>query len=378
MSGTTPRVVICGAGVIGASIAYHLALRGVAATVVERAGVACAASGKSGGFLARDWCDGSPLGPLARTSYQMHARLASSLGRDYGYREVATYGVAASAGGGIAADNASFGSPWLDGECAVYAQLGNTDTTAQVHPRLFTQALMDEAQSLGASLVSGCVEGLDITESKARVRAVRVDGALMPADAVVIAMGPWTSTASQWLPLPPVDGLKGFSITLKPETSVPAQALFVDYVDEGGERMAPEIFTRPDGEVYLCGLSDDLPVPDDPSAVSVDPQATATLHRIAGSLASSMGRAPLLTENACYRPICADALPMMGGVPGVAGAYVATGHNCWGILNAPASGAAMAELIADGASTSVDLRPFTPARLSERGGAARSSSRTPA
>jgi glycine/D-amino acid oxidase-like deaminating enzyme len=89
-----PRVVICGAGVIGASVAYHLALRGVAATIVERSHVACAASGKSGGFLALDWCDGSPLGPLARTSYAMHSELARRIGSDYGYREMTTFGVA--------------------------------------------------------------------------------------------------------------------------------------------------------------------------------------------------------------------------------------------------------------------------------------------
>ena len=53
----------------------------------------------------------------------------------------------------------------------------------------------------------------------------------------------------------------------------------------------------------------------------------------------------------------------MGQVGGIDGAYVATGHNCWGILNAPASGEAMAELIADGAARSTDLTPFDPARL---------------
>src|SRR5216684_3819630 len=64
-----PRhVVVCGAGIMGASVAYFLAQRGVAVTIVERTGVACAASGKSGGFLALDWCDDSPLGPLARAS----------------------------------------------------------------------------------------------------------------------------------------------------------------------------------------------------------------------------------------------------------------------------------------------------------------------
>ena len=46
-SGASPRVVICGGGIIGSAIAYYLALRGVAATVVERTEIACAASGGS-------------------------------------------------------------------------------------------------------------------------------------------------------------------------------------------------------------------------------------------------------------------------------------------------------------------------------------------
>ncbi len=47
------RVLICGGGVIGASIAYFLSRRGIAASVIEGTSIACAASGKSGGFLAR-------------------------------------------------------------------------------------------------------------------------------------------------------------------------------------------------------------------------------------------------------------------------------------------------------------------------------------
>ena len=60
------QVAVCGGGVIGACLAYFLARRGAAVTVFERTAVACAASGKSGGFLALDWCDGTALGPLAR------------------------------------------------------------------------------------------------------------------------------------------------------------------------------------------------------------------------------------------------------------------------------------------------------------------------
>ena len=50
-------------------------------------------------------------------------------------------------------------------------------------------------------------------------------------------------------------------------------------------------------------------------------------------------------------------------MPGVAGAWVATGHSVWGMLNGPSTGEAMAALIAGGAATTVDLRPFDPARL---------------
>src|SRR5690606_10218169 len=55
------RVAICGGGVIGASTAYFLSRRGAEVIVIESTGVACAASGKSGGFLALDWCDGTAL-----------------------------------------------------------------------------------------------------------------------------------------------------------------------------------------------------------------------------------------------------------------------------------------------------------------------------
>jgi len=86
------RVLICGGGVIGASIAYFLMRRGVQSIVIERTGLACAASGKSGGFLALDWCDGTPLQPLARRSFVLHAQLAEEIGTDWGYRRLTTYG----------------------------------------------------------------------------------------------------------------------------------------------------------------------------------------------------------------------------------------------------------------------------------------------
>src|SRR3954447_17028297 len=127
------RVLICGGGVIGASIAYFLSCRGVAATVIERTGLACAASGKAGGFLALDWCDGTPLEALAHRSFALHARLAAEIGVDWGYRRLTTYGGAA----GLGHRGKFHEVNWLSAGVAVNQRLGSTASTAQVHPEKF-------------------------------------------------------------------------------------------------------------------------------------------------------------------------------------------------------------------------------------------------
>jgi glycine/D-amino acid oxidase-like deaminating enzyme len=89
--GSRERAVICGGGAIGAAIAYFMSRRGARPIVIERHEVAGAASGKSGGFLALDWCRGSPLDRLARRSFELHAQLSFELGDPWGYRRLATY-----------------------------------------------------------------------------------------------------------------------------------------------------------------------------------------------------------------------------------------------------------------------------------------------
>ena len=365
---SAPRhVIVCGAGVMGASVAYFLARRGVAVTVVERSGVACAASGKSGGFLALDWCDGSPLEALARASFALHAELADQLGTDYGYRRMDTFMLAARERGAVTGGHRVAAPPWLDGAGVVTAALGSTETTAQVHPARFTAALLGAAQARGTALRIGVVEG--VVERDGVARGVRVDGEILEADAVVLAMGPWTGRLASpghgsagRLRLPRISGLKGYSVTLA-ASDVPAHALFVDYRTADGRHLEPEIFPRLDGEVYVCGMADPAPLPDSPDGVEVSEASCAVLARAAGRVSTALAAAPILRRQACYRPVTDDGLPLIGCVPGVAGGYVATGHGPWGILNAPATGLALAELITEGRASSVDLRPFDPARL---------------
>jgi glycine/D-amino acid oxidase-like deaminating enzyme len=356
-------VAVAGAGVIGAAVAYFLALRGVRVTVVERGEVAGAASGKSGGFLALDWCDGSLLGPLARASFALHAELAGRLGADHGYRRMETFMLAARERGPVPAARGLTPPAWLDGPGVLTDRLGSPETTAQVDPARFTAALLAAARARGAALRHGVVEALLRRDGAAL--GLRVDGQALEADAVVLALGPWTGRVAGPL-LPRIGGLKGHSVTLQ-APGVPAHALFVDYRTADGRRLEPEIFPRPGGLVYVCGLADPQPLPEAPDGVQVSEAACAVLARAAGRVASALAGAPVLRRAACYRPVTDDGLPLVGRVPGVAGAYVATGHGPWGILNAPATGLALAELITAGAATSVDLAPFDPARLPAAG-----------
>ncbi len=355
------RVVICGGGVIGASIAYFLSCRGVEAIVIERTGLACAASGKSGGFLALDWCDGSPLQALARRSFALHASLPEAIGGDWGYRRLDTYGGFSGAhGAGRRTANAV---TWVADGVVVDRRLGSTDTTAQVHPGEFTRAMMRAAQAQGAELRLGRVTGIVCGSGATRVTGVEVDGEVIAGDAVVIAMGPWSMLAASWLPLPAVFGLKGHSLVFETGTKVPAEALFLECQEAGGSIQSPEVFPRTDGTTYVCAISSDSPLPVDPADVAPDPGAIERLHAMCSALSPTLGAAKVLARQACHRPVTRDGLPLIGALAGLDGAYAATGHSVWGILNAPATGEAVAELIVDGAARTVDLTPFDPARL---------------
>jgi glycine/D-amino acid oxidase-like deaminating enzyme len=357
------HVVICGGGAIGASIAYFLSRRGIAVTVIERTGVAAAASGKSGGFLALDWCDGTALEPLARRSFALHARLAREIGDDWGYRRLTTYGGFAGQRRGARGRGSNHGLNWLSPEVSLTQSLGSTETTAQVHPGKFTAAMMRAAQAQGAELRLGEVTGVVRRADGAAVAGVEVDGEAVAADAVVVAMGPWSILASAWLPLPAVFGLKGHSLVFETGREVSPEALFLEYVEATGAVAAPELFPRPDGTTYVCAISSESPLPIDPADVTPDPGAIERLERMCREISHTLASSRIVARQACFRPITRDGLPLIGRAAGIEGAYIATGHSVWGILNAPATGEAMAELICDGAAHTVNLSPFDPARL---------------
>ncbi len=192
------RIVICGGGAIGAAIAYYLSRAGAKPIVIERHAVGGAASGKSGGFLALDWCRGSALDRLARRSFELHAELAVVLENPWGYRRLTTFAGHASETGSASGLGQR---PWLSAAVEIKGRLGSPQTTALVEPYAFTQGLMHAAETQGAELRHGAVAALERRPDGA-VRGVVLDsGEVIEGDAVVIAMGPWSILAARWLPL---------------------------------------------------------------------------------------------------------------------------------------------------------------------------------
>lgn len=364
------RVVVCGGGVIGVCTAYFLAKSGAAVTLVEKSNVACAASGKAGGFLALDWCDSGPLSSLARASFNLHRSLAQELDgpNSYGYRSLTTLSLTVTESQSSKPSGKSALPSWVDGPGRSPRTIGTTETTAQVHPQLFTRTLISKAaEDYGVDVVIGKLEHLGVDNG--RVNSVVLEGGrVIDSDAVVLALGPWCGKFELLSSLFRVYGIKAHSIVLEPKEpeAITPHALFLSYYpSQGGKPLDPEVYPRPTGEVYVCGMSAEAEIPDDPEQIVGNPESIEVLKRVASSVSSHLreGEAQVKAEQACFLPCTDDGVPVIGEVPGVKGCYVATGHNCWGILNGPATGAAVSELVLDGKASIVDLSRFSPARF---------------
>lgn len=218
-----PRVIICGGGIIGCSTAYYLSKRGCAPTILERREIAAAASGKAGGFLAADWNDHGPVGPLSRASFQLHAELADELGADkIDYRRLTCAAVTVADRSGAPVPRKLAGVEWANSAALGSRPMGDETTIAQVHPRKLALALSEAAVSKGASVRIATVKEVQ-AGTPARVRLD--SGEWLEADAVVLAMGPWTDQLEGGLELPAMLGQKYHSVLMQAKRTL-SQAVF--------------------------------------------------------------------------------------------------------------------------------------------------------
>jgi len=343
--------------------------------VLERYSIACAAGGKGGGFLAGTWGDGGITQDMHRTSFQLHEDIAKTLNIE-SYRKIDVLSV----NGRRKGDNVA---TWLDGPTVSSTIMDRG--TAQVSPYELTTKMMTAAEANGAKVVIGTASGLTLSHSGAVTGVQLEGGGELDCDAVVVAMGAWSTLLEDWgvgqgLKVP-MQGVKSTSLVYK---DLPAVAIEEPYAlfcaEDSRYHTHLEVYPRPNGEVYICGCggSDyvtkerlskggDCESPEqilaDPLRVQAASQAFESM--LPGALAQRHGGKNLgpQTVQACMRPCAPDALPILGPVQGTKGLYIATGHNCWGILWAPVTGLIIAEILTEGGSKTVDISAFSPQRF---------------
>ena len=223
------EVVVVGDGVIGCSIAYHLAKQGVSSQIIERDAIASQASGKawavfpSPGALVFFEGISVPQGSIRpfltlceegfRRLPQSAAQLKEEGGIDIGYGELPYIRLAFSESEEkqykermSELQREGFDIGWLDRSEVVHrvpdiasgVRGGLLFPEYQVEPYQYTLALAQAAEKRGAGIKQGEVVGF--RSEKARVNAVILaTGTTIEADAVVLAMGPWTGQGTSWL-----------------------------------------------------------------------------------------------------------------------------------------------------------------------------------
>ncbi|KAI9831992.1 MAG: hypothetical protein M1826_002721 [Phylliscum demangeonii] len=390
-------IVIVGGGIIGCTTAYYLTRHPSydpsrhRITLLEATKIAGGASGKAGGLLAL-WAYPSCLVPL---SYRLHAELAREHDGEkaWGYRGVHCGHLAITARSAVdepttnkRPSGASMPESldWVvRANVRSYEEMGTPMSTAQVHPYQFTTAIAKLAEQSGVQFIVGRVTG--IGEDAGSVRAVAYQdpdthqAIQLPASVVVLAAGPWTRSI---YPPAPISAVRAHSVTIRPSRPVSAYALFTDIAlppppttpgraaprPRGGVQTAsPEIYARPNNEMYACGEADALmALPPSSDRVVVDDARCQAIVDHVASVSDELRRGEVTARQACYLPqvdVAGGGQGPLIGETGVKGLFMAAGHTCWGIQNGPATGKLVSELVFDGRATSADIRTLDPRRV---------------
>ncbi|KAI1117305.1 FAD dependent oxidoreductase [Nemania sp. NC0429] len=269
---------------------------------------------------------------------------------------------------------------WIDGELVEeYAEMGlvGYTETAQVHPHQFTASMADLAHSAGVEIrLNAKVTKIGLSRGSVKTveyidRVTESPRTILGVTDVVVAAGPWTSSL---LPKTKVEGLRAHSVIF--EADVTPYAVFTNislpasWMPPHRQRRVhnghvdPEIYARPGQEVYACGECDPtVPLPETADLVEVDEAQCDDMVAYIGTVSTVLKSAPVKAKQACYMPRHMrpgqESTPIVGGTA-VEGLWVAAGHTCWGIQNAPATGKLMSEFIFEGAARSADVAELDP------------------
>ena len=374
-----PGVVIVGAGVMGASAAYHLAARGRRDVLVIDCGSAAgegSTSRATGGFRAQyGTAINVRLSLLTRSKLR---RFSDEVGGECGYVPAGYLWLASSAGvlkglaearalqhaeglteaTGATPDEVALINPAI----ALDGILGGSfcPTDGFVHPLGILNGYLEAAQRLGVD-VSWGEEAVDAERSASgRITALLTTRRRIATDMVINAAGAWAGAFGSACGLNvPVSPLRRQVALTEPTRALPDSMPMTIFTDDGFHLRVR------DGRVLLLWPT--------PGLLGRPFDATVDAEWIDAVTAKAHARVPVLRDVpvdsagswAGLYEMSPDKHAILGAHPESENLFLINGSSGHGVMHAPALGHLLAEVVLDGRATTIDTHALRPERFSE-------------
>lgn len=368
----TADAVIVGGGVIGASIAYHLATRGVRNIVVlERDTLGSGSTSKNAGGIRQQFSSEINV-RLSQRSVQRFEAFEAEMGIDPAFRQVG-YLFLITAERDVAPFERSLalwkrlGVPAIrierDAVHALFPEIVTADVRfatfcakdGHADPNSILQGYVRRARDLGVRFVEGAaVTAID--REAGHVSAVHAGGERIACPLVIDAAGAWAGEVGR------LAGADLPIVPLRRQIFVTERVPDLDREFPLTIEFASGLYMHRESGGVLLGMADPKDRPGFDDSVNWD--------FLPDVVERAMARLPLL-EQATVRTAWGglyentpDKHPIVGRVEGLDGFLCAAGFSGHGLMHAPAIGELVAELVVDG-RTSLDLAPLRAGRFAE-------------
>ncbi|MDP6130417.1 MAG: FAD-binding oxidoreductase [Dehalococcoidia bacterium] len=368
-------VVIIGGGVMGCSMLYNLARLGVTnSLLVERDVLGSGSTGRSQAICRMHYSN-PVTASMAWESLKVFTNFDDAVGGSSGFVKT-----------GYLVIVEDVDRPGLERNVAMQQELGinTSQVTAADLRELAPMLAVDETEALAWEPESGYADPYMLTTSYAarardmgaeimlrapaqmievsgdRVRAVVTDQGRVETPIAVVAAGPWSKIelAKVGVDAPLVPVRHQVALLTRPLDRIPDHPIVGD--------IAQSLSFRPDGSsMTMLGVGEDEVADVDSYNQGVE------MSGIADALGRMARRMPGMADSyvrggwAGLFTTTPDWHPILDRVPGIEGLYCAVGFSGHGFKLSPMIGLAMAELIAQGRATSIDISPLRFTRFAE-------------